>query len=203
MVNTAGVTDLRRAPTPPLNAQALTRRTGLLLPPDFSLTDWKRFGRHLFLISDSSSWWLGDWLLYGQDMYPDRYRQAILETGLDYKTLRNYAWVARRFPVTERHTKLSFQHHAEVASLEPAERGRWLERAAREDWSRNALRQHMRQALSGPDGERKQEVRLQVRVSSEQESKWATAAERAGRDLAEWIVHCLDQAADLKPAPGS
>ncbi|QTD99719.1 LmbU family transcriptional regulator [Streptomyces cyanogenus] len=202
MGKSATLTDVRKVPPLPLNNQALTRRTGLSLPPDFSLTEWKRFGKHLFLISDSSCWWLGDWLVYGQEKYPDRYRQAMDETGLDYKTLRNYAWIARRFALSERHPKVSFQHHAEVASLDPAARAMWLERAAREGWSRNMLRQQVRQALTRPAEERKQHVHLQVRVSSEQENKWATAAERQGRNLAEWIILCLDQAAELEVAPG-
>ncbi|WP_405845772.1 LmbU family transcriptional regulator [Streptomyces sp. NBC_01518] len=195
MGKSATLANLRGTPTPALTPQALTRRTSLSLPQDFSLTEWQRFGKHLFLISDSSCWWLGDWLVYGQEKYPNRYRQATDETGLDYKTLRNYAWVARRFAVSERNPKVSFQHHAEVASFEPAERTMWLERAAREGWSRNMLRQQARQALSAPEDEHKPQVRLQVHVTSEQETRWATAAERHGRNLAEWIVACLDRAA--------
>jgi hypothetical protein len=203
MGKSATLTDIRRSSANPLNSPALTRRTSLCLPADFSLAEWKRFGKHLFLISDSSCWWLGDWLVYGQKRYPGRYRQTMEETGLEYKTLRNYAWIARRFPAAERHPEVSFQHHAEVASLEPAERATWLQRAAREGWSRNALRQHVRQALTGPEEEeRQQRVRLQVQVSSEQESRWATAAERNGSNLAEWIVLCLDRAADLEAASG-
>ena len=201
MGKSATLADLRGAPTPPLSPQALTRRTSLCLPPDFSLTEWQRFGRHLFLISDSSCWWLGDWLVYGQQKYPNRYRKATEETGLDYKTLRNYAWIAKRYPASERHPKVSFQHHAEVASLEPAERTAWLERAAQEGWSRNMLRQQVRHALSAPRKENKQQIRLQVQVSSEQEGRWATAAERHGRNLAEWIILCLDRAASEEETP--
>ncbi|SED65852.1 hypothetical protein SAMN05216489_04042 [Streptomyces sp. 3213] len=202
MGNYADTADIRKIPALSPMDPELTRRTALLLPPDFSLAGWKRFGRHLFLMSDSSCWWLGDWLVYGENKYPGRYRQAIGETGLNYKTLRNYAWISKRFSVLERHARLSFQHHAEVASLPPAERGRWLERAAREGWSRNTLRQQVRQTLSGPDDRRAQEVRLQVSVSSEQERKWVQAAERHGRNLAEWVIICLDRAAARETAPG-
>lgn len=209
METSASTTTLRTAPRSSPRAAALTRRTGLSLPPDFPLAEWKRFGKHLYLIADSSSWWLGDWLIFGQDMYPGRYRQAMEETSLDYKTLRNYAWIARRFPAAERHPKVSFQHHAEVASLEPAKRAMWLERAAQEGWSRNTLRQHVRQAaLAGsPDAADEREdkqVQLQVRTTAERETLWAGAAERDGRDLAEWIISSLDRAAkrDTDPAHG-
>ncbi|MER7759337.1 LmbU family transcriptional regulator [Streptomyces sp. NPDC097619] len=198
MEKPAGSTALRTAARPVLGNTALTRRTGLSLPADFTLADWKRFGKHLFLISDSSSWWLGDWLIFGQDMYPGRYRQAMEETGLDYKTLRNYAWIARRYPAPTRHPKLSVQHHAEVASLEPAERAAWLDRAAREGWSRNALRLHLRKAASlaaGSAESRTEEIRLQLRTTADREAVWADAAERSGRDLAEWIILSLDRAA--------
>ncbi|MFF3210157.1 LmbU family transcriptional regulator, partial [Streptomyces sp. NPDC002886] len=173
---------------------------------DFSLAEWKRFGKHLYLIADSSSWWLGDWIIFGQAMYPGRYRQAMEETGLDYKTLRNYAWIARRFPAAERHPKVSFQHHAEVASLEPPKRAMWLERAAQEGWSRNTLRQHLRQAaLAGPsdaaDEREGKQVQLQVRTTAERETLWAGAAERDGRDLAEWIISSLDRAAKRETDP--
>ncbi|MFZ3493768.1 LmbU family transcriptional regulator [Streptomyces sp. 5.8] len=209
METSASTTTLRTAPRSSPGAAALTRRTGLSLPPDFPLAEWKRFGKHLYLIADSSSWWLGDWLIFGQDMYPGRYRQAMEETSLDYKTLRNYAWIARRFPAAERHPKVSFQHHAEVASLEPAKRAMWLERAAQEGWSRNTLRQHLRQAaLTGPadtaDEREDKQVQLQVRTTAERETLWAGAAERDGRDLAEWIINSLDRAAkrDTDPARG-
>ncbi len=206
METSVSPTTLRAAPRSSPGAAALTRRTGLSLPPDFPLAEWKRFGKHLYLIADSSSWWLGDWLIFGQDMYPGRYRQAMEETCLDYKTLRNYAWIARRFPAAERHPKVSFQHHAEVASLEPAKRTMWLERAAQEGWSRNTLRQHVRQAaLAGSadvaDEREGKQVQLQVRTTAERETLWAGAAERDGRDLAEWIISSLDRAAKRETDP--
>ncbi|WP_327303724.1 LmbU family transcriptional regulator [Streptomyces sp. NBC_01298] len=206
METSASTTTLRTAPRSSAGAAALTRRTGLSLPPDFPLAEWKRFGKHLYLIADSSSWWLGDWIIFGQDMYPGRYRQAMEETGLDYKTLRNYAWIARRFTAAERHPKVSFQHHAEVASLEPAKRAMWLERATQEGWSRNTLRQHVRQAaLAGSsdaaDEREGKQVQLQVRTTAERETLWAGAAERDGRDLAEWIISSLDRAATRETDP--
>lgn len=208
METSVRTTALRTAPRTSPGAAALTRRTGLSLPPDFPLTEWKRLGKHLYLITDSSSWWLGDWLVFGQDAYPGRYRQAMEETRLDYKTLRNYAWIARRFPAAERHPEVSFQHHAEVASLDPSKRAMWLERAAQEGWSRNALRQHLRQAaLAGSadvtDEHKGKQVQLHVRTTAERESLWADAAGRDGLDLTEWIIISLDKAAKLGAAAAS
>ncbi|GLW70976.1 hypothetical protein Kpho02_32750 [Kitasatospora phosalacinea] len=198
METSVSTTALRTTPRSSPGTAALTRRTALSLPVDYPLTEWKRLGKHLYLITDSSSWWLGDWLVFGQDTYPGRYRQAMEETRLDYKTLRNYAWIARRFSVAERHPEVSFQHHAEVASLDPEERAAWLERAARGGWSRNTLRQQLRRATlaAPPEEARNKQVRLQVCTTAERESLWADAAERDGRDLAEWIIVNLDRAAE-------
>src|SRR5262245_51189864 len=67
-----------------LDTAAMTTRTHLRLPGTLELADWRRIGEQIFLISDSSTWWLGDWLVFGEENYPGRYRRAISETGLDY-----------------------------------------------------------------------------------------------------------------------
>lgn len=99
--NIAGVTTRGNTGTP-FAEGALTKRTSLSLPPKISIEEWGHIGRKIFVISESSTWWLGDWLIYGQAHYPDRYMRAIEKTQLDYQTLRNYAWVARRYPVARR-----------------------------------------------------------------------------------------------------
>ena len=64
-----------------------------------------------------AAWCLGDWLVFGEQAYAGRYRQAIERTSLDYQTLGNYAWVAKRFSLSRRRDELSFGHHSEVAAL--------------------------------------------------------------------------------------
>src|SRR5215472_6831633 len=80
--------------------QLATPRIGLQLPQQLSFETWLRIGRQLSIAIDSSLWCLGDWLAYGETMYNDRYRIAIERTCLDYQTLRNYAWVARKFSIS-------------------------------------------------------------------------------------------------------
>ena len=65
-------------------------------------------------------------MIYGERTYGRRYREAVRMSGFDYQTLRNYAWVARRFGIERRRGGLTFQHHAEVASLPVVEQERWL-----------------------------------------------------------------------------
>ncbi|MDA0638483.1 LmbU family transcriptional regulator [Nonomuraea sp. MCN248] len=172
----------------------MTRRTSLSLPPGLPLSEWRHLGRQMYLIADSSAWWLGDWLIYGQTHYPDRYKRAITETSLDYQTLRNYAWIARKFPQSRRRAKLSFQHHAEVAGLPPEEQDTWLTRAELGGWSRNELRSRIRAGRNGElPGKDVSLVRMDV--VAERKERWQKAAEAAELELQAWIVATLDSAA--------
>ena len=116
----------------------------LELRPGMSFDHWAVVGQRIARIRSGSAWALGDWLLFGESNFAGRYRSALDATNLDYQTLRNYAWVARNFDVTRRHDGLSFQHHAEVASLSTAEQDLWLHRAETKGWSRNELRRRLR-----------------------------------------------------------
>lgn len=76
--------------------------------------------------------------------FSDLHLRAIEACGLDYQTLRNYAWVARKFELDRRRETLSFQHHAEVSSVAPGEQDKWLDPAEEFNWSRNELRRNIR-----------------------------------------------------------
>jgi hypothetical protein len=193
--------DRSRAHLKPRSTPALTKRTGLTIPNNVSIEDWKEIGNRIFVLSNSSVWWLGDWLVYGQEHYPNRYRRAIEETSLDYQTLRNYAWIAKRYPLHRRRAKLSFQHHAELASLPDEQQDEWLSRAEKFGWSRNMLRNKLKASKSiekQPD----KPLKLQVQVAPEQQQRWQEAASAADQDLFSWMVLVLDGAANttLEPA---
>lgn len=154
--------------------------------------DWLAIGNELFVINDASAWWLGDWLVYGQNRFPDRYRRAVAGTSLHYKTLRNYAWVARKFEPSRRRDALSFQHHAEVAGLPREEQDAWLTRAEQGGWSVSTLRKRLRgdrvpSALAGA------RETLGFDLYPERRRRWQEAAERAGVTLDEWISAVLDE----------
>jgi len=103
---------------------------------------------HLSDIYTSSAWCLGDWLVYGEMTYRGRYHEAVEQTALDYQTLRNYAWVVKRFPLARRRGNLSFGHHAEVASLPEAEQNFWLRKAEESGWPVKRLRLEVRTSLA-------------------------------------------------------
>jgi hypothetical protein len=173
-----------------------SRRTGLSFGKRISFSTWQRIGKQIALISHASCWWLGDWLIYGEDKYPDRYKKAVAETGLEYQTLRNYAWVARRFSPSHRRDGLSLQHHEVVAALPPQERDIWLDRAEHFSWSRSELRKQVqlrRAADKAPAGD---PVTLRLEITPDREQRWKDAASVGNRDLVEWITEVLDEAAE-------
>jgi hypothetical protein len=171
---------------------ALPTATGLSFDPLLPFEAWSAIGARIARHSSATTWWLGDWLVYGQAKYGRRYKEAIAATGLDYQTLRNYAVVARRFEVSRRRAGLSFHHHAELCALADAVQDRWLDAACAEGWTRNELRRRLRSRrmlAAGPSRV------LRVEVSGDREQRWRQAAEAGGRTLEEWITLVLDDAA--------
>ncbi|MFE5510841.1 LmbU family transcriptional regulator [Streptomyces sp. NPDC056529] len=177
--------------------QVLTTRVGLQMPVSMAYDEWERTGLRLAGVVDSSCWWLGDWLVYGKDHYADRYQRGIRAVGLSYQTLRNYAWVSRRFGLDRRRSALSFQHHAELASLPPEEQDAWLDRAERLRWTTKQLRGALRAgrgterpapaATAGPSG--------RLELPGGRLERWHRAAEQAGIGFEQWVTNALDSAA--------
>lgn len=176
------------------------RRNELFIPDGMSYDSWRELGSRVAVIKNCSAWWLGDWLIYGEQAYGDRYKQAIAETSLGYQTLRNYAWVATTFPVSRRRDTLSFGHHAEVAALPDSEQDEWLNRAEQLNWSCNKLRRGLQAAKSvnrrAPGDKRSVDARaLKIEVPTERHERWESAAGRQNSSVEEWIIATLDRAA--------
>ncbi|HEU5471983.1 MAG TPA: LmbU family transcriptional regulator [Actinophytocola sp.] len=172
---------------------------GLQIPRDLSFEDWAKAGRQLSGIVDSSAWWLGDWLVFGKTHYADCYQLAIQGAGLRYQTLRNYAWVARRFDLGRRRSALTFQHHAEVASLPIEEQERLLDQAEREMWSTKQLRSAVREERVG-EAEEEETAALvpissRIAVPSHRVGVWRRAADCLGVAFDQWVLTILDRAA--------
>jgi len=154
----------------PLADGMLTRRTSLSLPPQIPLDEWSRIGHEIFVISESSTWWLGDWLIYGQAQYPDRYMHAIAKTSL------------------------------ELASLPEEQQEMWLDRAEKFSWSRNELRNRVRAsrkaARAADDEDGSDVLSIEMNVPADRKQRWLEAASTTKQDLLSWIVSILDNAAD-------
>jgi hypothetical protein len=201
------------------SGQILVPRTGLELPGRLRFEAWLHIGAQLSVAATSSAWCLGDWLIYGQAAYAGRYRAAIEQTSLDYQTLRNYAWVARRIPVSRRRDDVSFGHHAEVAALPQPEQDFWLRKAGELGWPRSQLRREVRASLRqrrtgpaaitepgrpqapAPDQQPHDRARasLVITAAPGQVELWQETAEKQGLPVQDWAARALDQAACMSP----
>ena len=175
--------------------RAKSSRTGMRFDPLLPIDGWKMLGAKIAFYSEATTWWLGDWLLFGEIRYGRRYREGIALTGLDYKTLRNYAVVARRFEPSRRRPHLSFQHHAEVCALPDDVQDSWLDLAVDSRWSKTELRRRVRASAmdtcaSAPG------TTLHLLVEVHRDERWRAAANRSGCALEVWMTKSLDAAAD-------
>lgn len=218
-VNNSGEPAQRDVVLPFVGSQARVQKSGMIFPQNLSERSWERIGTNLRELVNSSAWWLADWLIYGEAAYGwRRYKEAIERTGLDYQTLRNYAWVARRFEHDRRRDSLSFAHHAEVTRLSPQEQDYWLRKAEQQKWSRNELRRAVRASLAAQSdateippssGDEKQEVprlatsgaaekrrqkvtTLTIELSVAQLEYLSEAAAAHGLPVDKWVTQVLE-----------
>jgi hypothetical protein len=141
------VVDRPRAASPRAASRAsLLSQIGWAPESDLDLPQWQAVGRSLGRLGRYSQWWIGDWLLYASGKWGEMYTEAAKITGYDYGSLRNMAYVAHRFELSRRRDKLSWTHHADVASLEPAEQDYWLDRAVEQRLNMQDLRTELRAA---------------------------------------------------------
>lgn len=113
------------------------------LSEDIDYDTWEKKGSILQTIHAHINWWIGDWILFGEKKFPDKYSQAVFITGKSEPTLRNCAWVASVFSPEERiYDDLTFTHYLEVAGVKSKEERHWfLQKASEESLSALALRQ--------------------------------------------------------------
>lgn len=183
--------------------QVLATRIGLRFSRTLSFEGWERAGEQISRVLSSSAWCLGDWIVVGQSHFSDRYKQVIEAVGLDYQTVRNYAWVARRFELHRRRSALSFQHHAEVASLPADKQDYWLDRAEELGWSRNQLRHELRKSrTTGVRDGAPASMMPRIVVPPERIARWRATARQMNMSLERWIVANLDSAAGEVPVGG-
>lgn len=192
-------------------------QSGLMFTSKPTLAAWEKVGANLFSFANSSSWWIADWLVYGESTFHGRYAEAAKRTSLSYQTLRNYTWVASRFPMSRRRHSLSFSHHLEVVSLDRAEQDYWLRKAEELGWSRNKLRTELRGSLlirqgeqapedgsgraaegasepvaTGPEADRRL---LHLHLSAEELAVFEKAASKEREQVETWAADVLRRAA--------
>lgn len=188
----------------PLGSGVQVHNSGLLFTAGQSLDTWERIGTNLFSFANSTAWWIADWLVYGETTFHGRYEEAVKRTPLSYQTLRNYTWVARRFPLPRRRQSLSFSHHLEVVALEQPQQDYWLRQAEAHHWSRNKLRAEVRNYLHtqhshhGTDlnaADTGQVHQLHLNLTAEDLANIERAAGRQSKPLEIWAAETLRRAA--------
>jgi hypothetical protein len=132
-----------------------------LTDPDMKIEAWEALGRFLGSIDRRARWYIGDWLIFGESVYGEdaaqgvesttreRYDEAARTTGLDHGTLMNIRSVCAKVARSRRRKELGFWIHAEVSPLEPEEQSQWLQKAIDSGWTRNELRDAIREAKGG------------------------------------------------------
>ncbi len=118
---------------------------GLTFHRDIEYGAWERLGKALQYMDSAVHWWIGDWIRYGERRWGEIYSQALEETPFKYDTLRHDVYVAERIDPGRRRPLLTWSHHQEVAGLPPAVQDRWLDQAEKGHWTRETLRQHIRE----------------------------------------------------------
>lgn len=125
--------------------------TTLRLREGLSYKAWERVGRDVLQpITRGTQWWIGDWLLYGEQRFGEKYAQAIDATGYEAGTLANMNWVSAAIAPSRRRENLSWGHHQVIAPLPPVDQERWLVLAEREGLSVSDLRRRVKEAKGAP-----------------------------------------------------
>src|SRR3954468_7890420 len=91
--------------------------SGLLFTSRPSLEAGERVGVNIFSFAESAAWWIADWLGWGESKFSGRHEGWVKRTTRSYPPLRNYPWVARKFPLSRRRPRLRFSPHLEVVAL--------------------------------------------------------------------------------------
>jgi hypothetical protein len=122
---------------------------GLKIRAKLSYQQWEQLGQSLQGIQKNILWWIGDWLVWGEGAFNEKFSQAIEARGYRTQTLLNAQWVASAVDNSRRRESLSWSHHFEVASLPPDEQDQLLQAAIDNSWSTRELREAVRQAKGG------------------------------------------------------
>lgn len=90
-------------------------------------------------------WGLADSLIYGEDVVGEEHSQILSSVAETPETIANWCSVARAWPHSFRHERLSFGHHQAIATIarrDIEEAVGWLLEAEAQGWSAKELREH-------------------------------------------------------------
>lgn len=126
------------------DAGAVSLTSLALTDPGMDFDEYEGLGTFLGMMKRATSWWLGDWLNFGEGTYGERFAQAVHATKLNEQTLLHYQFVCREVAASRRAPGLAFGAHALVARLDPKEQTYWIKQAVRKGWGERELRDAMK-----------------------------------------------------------
>lgn len=124
-------------------------KNGLVVTGTPTINEWQDCGRVLRRIEGAVQFWIGDWVNYGEKAYGEKYVEARDVTGLDQRTVEDYAYVAKNVESTLRNVDVSFSVHKVVAPLAPILQAEILSRAAAEALTVRAVKDLVRADAHG------------------------------------------------------
>jgi hypothetical protein len=136
---------------------------GLKITGDPTFADWMACGHSLKKIKQGLHFAIGDWLIYGQNKWPNRYDQGMAIFGFAYSTLATDKWIAEKIPISRRR-EVPFGYHRAVGGLEPAQQDEILDKAEKEKWDRETIRGEVRKIRNPTPQNRARRIK-EVRVS--------------------------------------
>ncbi len=186
-------TEVERRPRYSFGTGTVASSVDLRVADGVSFEEWKAIGRRLLGFADSSKWWIGDWLAYGEWSYGEKSKVVREELHKEYDEVRHYAYVAANVPRSIRRdpSEVSWSHHRLLAPLVPTEQERWLALAADNGWSHSELKEELQHVLQLSGGEDKEgevaAVVVRLSFPAEREQRWQEAASRRGLSLQAWL----------------
>ena len=140
----------------------------LALPSGVSFDEWMKVGRTLSDMANSTPWWVGDWLLAGEQKFGEMASQGLTlwPSYGSYQSLANMRRVASCYPPDTRIGGLSWTHHRYAASLDQPGRNGLLLKARSEEWTSRQLQIEVAKAKLNDTGD-EEEVAVSVRYTVE------------------------------------
>ena len=119
-----------------------TRLTATSYTPaqGYTWDDWINDGSRFAGVGRSLLWWIGDWALYGEEVFGETVYQAYESCGYEPETIRDAIRVCRAWPREARCDDLSYNHHRLLVSVPEDLRDRWVDDALAFGWSCKDLR---------------------------------------------------------------
>lgn len=127
-----------------LKLPGVVNSVSLAIPEHLTFEQWMGIGSGMKAVEKSIMFWIGDWLLYGENHFGEKWTQVLEATEYSYKTIQNALWVAKRIDPQIRREDVSYAHHAEIAALSVESQEHWLKVCAEERLTREGLRERLR-----------------------------------------------------------